>query len=99
MKLKMFLAVLLLTAFTTSAAAQTKWIGDFLNRYRPPAVDPAARVTPAVSDTPWQLMVQSGTLPISVGDVIRLMLQSNLDVTLSRFSPLTSQYTIDTLFR
>jgi outer membrane protein len=92
-------AVLMVLILSTSSSAQKKWIGDFLNRYRPPVVDPAGKVTPQVSDTPWRLMAQSGTLPIAVGDVIRLMLQSNLDITLNRFSPLASQYYIDTLFR
>lgn len=99
MKLRVLLAALLVLAFTTAAAAQKKWIEDFLNRYRPPAVDPASRVTPRVSDEPWRLMVQSGTLPISVNDVVRLMLQSNLDVTVNRFSPLADRYFVQSLFR
>src|SRR5262245_63709572 len=44
-------------------------------------------------------MVKEGVLPVSVSDVIRLMLQSNLDVTVNRFSPLSSGYLIDTFFR
>jgi len=44
-------------------------------------------------------MVQEGVLPVSVGDVIRLMLQSNLDVTVNRFSPLSSGYLVDTFLR
>src|SRR5439155_1540445 len=51
------------------------------------------------SDTPWRSMVDSGRLPISVTDIIRLMLGSNLDVTVNRFSPLATQYIIQTLFR
>jgi outer membrane protein TolC len=96
---KVVVAVLMLAVASMPATAQKKWLGDFLDRYRPPVVDPASKVTPQVSDAPFRLMVQSGTLPISVSDVIRLMLQSNLDVTLNRFSPLANQYYIDTLFR
>lgn len=44
-------------------------------------------------------MARDGVLPVSVGDVIRLMLQSNLDVTVNRFAPLSSSYVIETLFR
>jgi outer membrane protein len=99
MKFRSLLLFVLLAVLTTNGWAQKKWLDDFLNRYRPPVVDPALKVTPQVSDVPWRLMLQSGTLPISVGDVIRLMLQSNLDVTVSRFSPLSSQYYIETLFR
>src|SRR5215470_10086079 len=95
-----FLQILLLLAlFTTTASAQSNWVTQFLNRYRSPGIDPASRITPPVSDAPWRLMVRDGVMPISVSDVVRLMLQSNLDVTLNRFSPLSSAYLIDTLFR
>jgi outer membrane protein len=91
--------VLLITLFSTTASAQSNWVTQFLHRYRSPAIDPASRVTPPVSDAPWRLMVKEGVLPVSVSDVIRLMLQSNLDVTVNRFSPLSSGYLIDTFFR
>src|SRR5262249_11845825 len=77
----------------------SNWVGQFLNRYKTPVIDPALRVTPQVSDAPWRLMVQNGVLPIGVSDVVRLMLASNLDVTLQRFSPLSSTYLIETLFQ
>jgi outer membrane protein TolC len=80
-----------------TASAQTNWVAQFLNRYQTPAVDPASRVTPRVTDAPWRLMVKEGVLGISAGDVIRLMLDSNLDVTVNRFSPLSNSYFIDTL--
>jgi len=94
-----YAAVLLLVIFTTTASAQSNWVTQFLNRYRSPGIDPASRITPPVSDTPWRVMVKDGVLPVSVNDVVRLMLQSNLDVTLRRFSPLSTAYLIDTLFR
>src|SRR5262249_33206564 len=95
-----FVGIVFLGAlFTTTASAQSNWVTQFLNRYKSPAIDPASRITPPVSDTPWRLMVKDGVLPVSVNDVVRLMLQSNLDVTLRRFSPLSSAYLIDTLFR
>jgi len=93
------IAVFMTALFATTASAQSNWVAQFLNRYRSPAIDPASRVTPPVSDAPWRLMVKEGVLPVSVSDVIRLMLQSNLDVTVNRFSPLSSGYLIDTFFR
>jgi outer membrane protein len=92
-------SLLPLLFFATTASAQNNWVDQFLNRYHPPSVDPASRVTPPISDAPWRLMVRDGMLPVSVNDVIRLMLQSNLDVTVNRFSPLSSEYYIQTLFR
>ena len=91
--------VLCFSLFVSTASAQTDWARQFLNRYRPQAIDPAARVTPQVSDAPWRLMVEQGVLPLSVQDVVRLMLQSNLDVTVNRFAPLASGYFIETLYR
>lgn len=99
MKRNVLIVGLLMLTLTTTATAQTKWVEEFLNRYKPPAVDPAASVTPQVSDEPWRAMVQAGRLPIGISDVVRLMLQSNLDVTVERFAPLGSQYVIQSLFR
>src|SRR5262245_4342884 len=101
MRQKFLFACLLLTlpiVMAQVASAQTNWVTQFLNRYQAPSVDPASRVTPQVSDAPWRLMVREGVMPITAGDVIRLMLDSNLDVTVNRFSPLSSGYFIDTLF-
>jgi outer membrane protein len=91
--------ILMIALFTTTAAAQSNWVDQFLNRYKPPKVDPAAAVTPQVSDEPWRLMVTQGALPLSINDVVRLMLASNLDVTVNRFSPLATQYLLQTMFR
>src|ERR1700739_1706409 len=94
------LPVLFLIAFfAATGAAQGNGVDRFLNQYRPPNVDPAAAVTPQVSDAPWRLMVSQGMLPLGVSDVIRLMLGSNLDVTLNRFTPLGNEYLLATLFR
>jgi len=89
----------MIALFTTTAAAQSNWVDQFLNRYKPPKVDPAAAVTPQVSDEPWRPMVTQGALPLSINDVVRLMLTSNLDVTVNRFSPLATQYLLETMFR
>jgi outer membrane protein TolC len=97
-RLAFFVSAILLLASHT-ASAQTNWVGQFLSRYKTPAIDPSSRITPQVSDASLRLMVQNGVLPLGVGDVIRLMLSSNLDVTLRRFSPLASTYFIDTLFQ
>ena len=96
---KLVTSILIILLASTIAPAQSGWVGNFLSRYKAPVVDPSSRVTPQVSDGPWRLMVQNGVLPVGVGDVIRLMLESNLDVTVRRFSPLSSSYFIDTLLR
>src|SRR5438477_1689344 len=99
MKIRGLLFGVMLAVFTTAASAQSNWVGQFLNRYKPPKTDPAAAALAQASDEPWRVMVQQGLLPISVSDIIRLMLGSNLDVAVNRFSPLTNQYLLQTLFR
>ena len=93
------LATLFIAVFATTGAAQRNWVDQFLDRYKPPKVDPAATVTPQAGDEPWRLMVAQGVLPLSVADIVRLMLASNLDLTVNRFSPLTKQYLLNTLFQ
>src|SRR5215471_13940265 len=94
----LFIAGLVL-AFTTTLSAQSNFVGQFLNRYKPPKIDLPGASTGQVSDEPWHLMVRQGSLPISISDIIRLMLASNLDVTVNRYSPLTTEYLLNTLYR
>jgi outer membrane protein TolC len=99
LKFKAFFIAGLVLAFTTTLSAQSSWVGQFLNRYKPPKIDLAGASTAQASNEPWQLMVRQGALPISISDIIRLMLASNLDVTVNRYSPLTAEYVLNTLFR
>jgi len=95
LKFKAFVAAILVLIFAASSPAQTDWITQFFNRYKP-----LNAATPSQgSDEAWRAMVQQGALPISISDVIRLMLASNLDVTVNRFSPIISQYLLNTLFQ
>src|SRR5262249_37298489 len=50
---------------------------------------------------PQQLpdLIRSGQLPLTMGDLINLILQNNLDIGVNRLSPLSSQYLIDTFYR
>src|SRR5690349_735433 len=99
LKFKAFFIAGLVLAFTTTLSAQSNWVGQFLNRYKPSKIDlPGAPAVQAANE-PWQLMVRQGSLPISISDIIRLMLASNLDVTVNRYSPLTTEYLLNTLFR
>src|SRR5215831_6050778 len=95
---KFILAATLVLAFTGICSAQTNWVEQFLNRYKPLNVTGPAVVNPAASDEPWRLMVQQDALPISVSDIVRLMLASNLDVAVNRYNPLVQQYIVNTFF-
>src|SRR5215831_15775057 len=96
LKVKTFVAAVLLLAFATTVSAQTNWVEQFLNRYKPLNVATPAGPIASPADEPWRLIVQQSTLPLSASDVIRLMLASNLDVAVNRYTPLVQEYIINT---
>ena len=112
MRLKVFVAGLMLVVFTSSASAEQNllekvfnptsdqsFVQKFLSRYRPSATAGTAVVTSQTPEPAIQQLIREGSLPITVADVIRFMVEGNLDVKLERFSPLTQQLLIDTLLR
>jgi outer membrane protein TolC len=96
LKVKAFVVAVLLLAFATTASAQSHWVEQFLNRYKPLNVVTPAGAIPAAADEPWRMMIQQNTLPLSVSETIRLMLSSNLDVAVNRYNPLVQEYIINT---
>jgi outer membrane protein len=96
LKVKAFVAVVVLLVFATTVSAQSNWVEQFLNRYRPMNVVAPAGAIPTGADEPWRMMVQQNTLPLAVADIIRLMLANNLDVVVNRYAPLTQEYIINT---
>jgi outer membrane protein len=96
MKKFRFLFPLILLCCTASAfAAGPDWVSQFLNRYRPTA-NPL-RVTAA--QQPSAALLQNGALSITLSDVLRMMLDSNLNVTVDRLPPQITQFLIDTYYR
>ncbi len=83
--------------FATPARSQN-FVQKFLDRYRPPKVE--LPVSPGVTNS-QQLtgLVRSGQLPLTVSDLVNLMLENNLDVGVNRLTPRSSQYLIETLYR
>lgn len=84
-----FFTLLTFVIRTTNASAQANWVNDFLNRYRPMTVKFPPNAATGQDATN---MIRSGQLPLSVGDMINLVLNNNLDVSLNRLAPLSSQY-------
>src|SRR2546429_2281985 len=92
-------------AFTLVAAASparaeinSNFVNEFLNRYRPSKLP--VSTTPAT--TPSQdvaSLIRTGQMPLTVGDLINLMLQNNLDITVNRLTPLSALYLSQTLYR
>ena len=86
------------TATSARAEINTNFVKDFLSRYRPSRT--ALSATPATpSSQDVASLVRSGQLPLTVGDLINLMLQNNLDIGVNRLTPLSSVYLIETMYR
>jgi outer membrane protein TolC len=89
---------LLISLSAPVQAAELNFVEQFLNRYRPSPVafppSPAERSQQALAD-----LIRSGALPLSVGDVVSLMIQNNLDIGVNRLSPLSTSFLIETFYR
>ncbi len=95
----LFVMLGLVTAVLPARAEiNTNFVKDFLKRYQPSKVAlPAASGAQSAQDV--ASLIRSGQLPLTVGELINLVLQNNLDVGVNRLSPLSSLYLIDTLYR
>lgn len=97
---RIFVTVLVVfgLVYTPAPAGAQNFVQKFLERYRPPRVElpvqPGARSPQLLAD-----LIRSGQLPLTVTDVINLMLENNLDVGVNRLTPRSSQYLIDTMYR
>src|SRR5262245_23472881 len=98
MKIKSILSMLALVMLCTPSFGQRNWVSSFLQGYpgsratqvtRPVAVAP-----PSLSD-----MVRNGAVSLTTEDVIRLLLENNRDLTVSRIVPVSSLYSIWSLYR
>jgi outer membrane protein len=85
-------------ALPARAEINTNFVKDFLKRYQPAKVALPATAG-AQSSQDVAALIRSGQLPLTVGELINLVLQNNLDVGLNRLSPLSSMYFIDTMYR
>jgi outer membrane protein TolC len=89
---------LFLAAMVSTASAQTDWVSRFLQRYTPSTAtspDNAGLGFPAPSRT----IPQNGAVPLTTADVIRLLLENNRDLTVSRAVPISSLFAISSLYR
>src|SRR5207247_796779 len=80
---------LLAGMLTTPAMASSNWLEDFLRRY-----DPSAKTTPLPASPPAPSVGQflkTGEVPVTINDVVNMMLDNNLDIRANRLAP-RSQY-------
>lgn len=84
--------MLVFVGFCTPAFARQNFIDRFLSRYKPPSSSPAS--TGPLTQDRLPALIRSGEIPLSVEDLINLTLENNLDISVSRFSPIASEYSI-----
>jgi outer membrane protein TolC len=87
---KVVLSFLLIMALAAPAMASSDWVSDFLRRFHPPK-PPAAPAAPATSNSLSQTL-RTGEVPISINDVINMMIENNLDIRANRLAPRTSYF-------
>ena len=81
--------ILLMLALAAPAMAQNDWVDGFLRRYDPSRG--AATVATNSTSTLGQLL-QTGIVPITLNDVVNMMIEKNLDIRSSRLSPRSSYF-------
>jgi outer membrane protein len=81
-------SVVLILLLASPLSAQTGWTTDFLLHYKPPSAR-ERQAAPPPGEVIAQVF-QTGTVPISMQDVVGMLLDHNLDVRSNRFSPRSS---------
>jgi hypothetical protein len=81
-----------------TAFAEANWVSRFLDRYSPPKPMDFRRT---ISEPGGSLaaMMQNGVVSVTTGDIIRLLLANNRDLIVNRAVPISSLYSIESLFR
>jgi outer membrane protein TolC len=80
----MMLSALSVFCLVAPLAAQSGWTEEYLMRFNPAASRTAAAPPP---NPVFGQLLQTGTVPISVQEVVNMMLDNNLDIRSNRFSP------------
>lgn len=81
--------------FCLPAFAAQNWVDQFLSRYKPAPLSLPAQT----AQDRLQALIREGQIPLSISDLINLTLENNLDIRVSRLSPLASEYSILTNYR
>ena len=92
MKRRVLFLMLVFVGICTPAFARQNFIDRFLSRYKP-SPSSVAPTGPLTQDR-LPALIRSGEIPLSVEDLINLTLENNLDISVSRFSPIASEYSI-----
>jgi outer membrane protein TolC len=85
---RIVISILLVTTSALPAMASTDWVEDFLRRYDPGRTTAvAANSTEVIGQ-----LIRTGEVPVSLNDVINMMIDNNLDIRSNRLSPRSSYW-------
>ena len=82
---KAFVSLFLVFCLAAPLSAQDGWTQEFVLNFKPTASRTSAKAAP--QNPVIAQVFQTGTVPISMQDVINLMLDHNLDIRTNRYSP------------
>jgi outer membrane protein TolC len=95
MKRRVLFLALVFAGLCTPAFARQNWVDQFLRNYKPQSLTTSGPLT----QDKLPNLIRNGEIPLSVSDLINLTLENNLDINVSRFNPLASEYAIRTNYR
>lgn len=84
MKSRHLLTLSLMLFVAIPAGAQSNWATDFVKKYNP---DAEAAAPPANPPSTIAQFLKTGEIPITLSDVVNMMLDQNLDIASDRLSP------------
>jgi outer membrane protein TolC len=87
---KIFISLLLITNLAVPAMASENWVDTFLRRYDP-SKSAASTGSSSSSEQLGQLL-RTGEMPVTMADVINMMLDNNLNIRADRFAPRSLYY-------
>jgi len=83
------ISILFVTTLSVPASASSGWVEEFLHRYDP---SKSAASSATNSTTSIGQLLQTGEVPVTLADVINLMIDNNLDIRSNRLSPRSSYW-------
>src|SRR3989449_616570 len=87
---RIVISILLVATLAVPAMANSDWVEDFLRRYDPPRSAGAGGSN--ASTTNLGQLLQTGTVPVTMADVIAMMIERNLDIQSNRLAPRSSSF-------
>ena len=86
---KIAISILLVMTLAVPAMASSTWVEEFLRRYEPSKSVKQAPNNPAANIGQF---IRTGEVPITVNDVVNMMIDNSLDIRADKLAPRSSYY-------